>query len=368
LRERGLHLANWLLKSRSPSGRIDLDQVRRIVVIKPCCLGDMLMATPVIRALHQHMPGAELYVATGEWTQPAIETNPRLDGIIRYPDSRAILAAIQLGARLRRIGFDLGISLDRSPVPALAMRFAGIPIRAGIDSHQRGIGLTHSVLPESGKHESELYLSTLTQLGISDFSTYPEYHVPDEALTATRDQMPSATPDRPVVVIHPGGAVNPGVAMMEKRWPATSYGELASLLGQQANATVVLVGSESDRNAVDTVREFARGPVIDLCSQLSLDELAAIASRASLYVGNDSGTTHLASSVGTPVVAIFGPTSPRVYRPMGRRTRICAPQESWDLEPASDLRLADRAILPDIVRVPLPAVLNACMEMLKGSP
>lgn len=362
-----MNLANRFLKPRSRPEDFHLDGIRRIVVIKPCCLGDMLMATPVIRALDQLAPDAEIYVATDHWTQPAIETNPRLDGLIRYPTSGSIRTAFQLGWQLRRLNFDLGVSLDRSPVPALAMRIAGIPVRAGINSQQRGIGLTHAVVPESGQHETDLYLSTLSVLGISGLTTHPEYYLSDDALSSTRDRLPAPTPDRPLVVIHPGGAVNPGVAMLEKRWPATSYGELASLLGQQANATVVLVGAESDRNAVNTVREFARGPVIDLCDQLSLDELAAVVSRASLYVGNDSGTTHLASAVGTPVVAIFGPTSPRMYRPLGRRTRVCAPKESWDFEPVTDLRYTNRANLPDIARVPIPEVLNACIELLGGA-
>ncbi len=326
----------------------------------------MLMATPVLRALDQHAPNAEIAVVTGDWTRPAVETNPRISGLMSYPASGPIQTALKLGWQLRGMKVDLGISLDRSPIPALAMRIAGIPIRAGIDSQGRGVGLTHSIEPDPEQHETDLYLSTLTALGLKDLSTYPEYHVSDESLRSTIDRLPSGTPDRPLVIIHPGGAVNPGVAMLEKRWPATNYGELTSLLGHEANATVVLVGSESDQNAASTVREFARGPLIDLCGQLSLDELAAIVSRASLYVGNDSGTTHLASAVGTPVVAIFGPTSPRMYRPLGRRTRICAPSESWDLEPVVDLRHHDRSQRPDIARVPLPEVLNACMDLLKG--
>jgi heptosyltransferase II len=330
----------------------------------------MLMATPVLRALDQQAPNADIVGVTGSWSRPAIETSPRLSGIIDYPDGHPLQAALKLAWQLRGLEFDLGISLDRSPAPALALRFAGIPIRAGIDSANRGIGLTHSVEPAGDQHETELYSSILTALGISDVPDHPEYHVPDEELRASRDIAPAGTREHPVVIIHPGGAVNPGVAMLEKRWPATNYGELASLLTQETGASIVLVGTESDRSAVDTVRQFARGPVLDLCGQLSLPELAAITSRASLYIGNDSGTTHLASAVGTPVVAIFGPTNPRMYRPLGRRTRICAPVESWSLEPASDLRMTDqsRRRLPDIAKVPLPEVLNACIELMEGRP
>ena len=360
-------VARWLDRALRQTPRVPVEQadIQRIVVIKPCCLGDMLMATPVLRALTQSYPDAALAVVTDSWTRPAIGSNPRVDHIIEYPDSGAIRGAVQLGWKLRQYRFDLGISLDRSPIPALAMRIAGIPYRAGIDSQGRGIGLTHRVTPEPDQHETELYLSTLTTLGIENLTEYPEYHVPDQSIIDIRSRV-STSNDRPLVIVHPGGAVNPGVEMLEKRWPATSFGELVSLLLQEAGATVALVGTETDRNAVETTKQFARGPVVDLCGQLSLEELAALIRESSLYVGNDSGTSHLASAVGTPVVTIFGPTSPRRYRPLGRRTRVCAPEAAWKASDDADLRTADRSNLPDIASVPLPAVLNACLDLLGG--
>lgn len=359
-------LADRILGSRTQPGLPGDADINRIVVIKPCCLGDMLMATPVIRTLAQRYPQAEITIVTGDWTQPAIETSPRIDRVIRYPETSALRAAAQLGWLLRGFSFDLGISLDRSPATALALRIAGIPIRAGIDSESRGIGLTHRANPQPDQHETDLYRAVLQSLGFDDEARHPEYYVPDSALQHISTLIPSEGARR-LVVIHPGGAVNPGVAMLEKRWPATSYGELASLLAHEANATIVLVGTNSDRNAVDTVRDFARAPVVDLCGQLDLPQLAALCTKASLYIGNDSGATHLASAVGTPVVAIFGPTNPTRYRPLGRRTRVCAPSESWSLPDPGDLRSASRTSLPDIASVPLPSVLNACIDLLEGA-
>jgi heptosyltransferase II len=365
LSDRLLGLADRALRPRNqPDLPPDVD-VRNIVVIKPCCLGDMLMATPVIRSLSQRFPEADLTVATSEWSQPAIQTNPRIDHLIIYPQSNPLTTAVQVAWYMRPFKFDLGVSLDRSPVVPLALRLAGVPIRVGIASGSRGLGLTHRVVPERDQHETDLYLATLHALGIDESARNPEYHVPDDALVRVREFIPGGG-DRNIVVLHPGGAVNPGVAMLEKRWPATNFGELAQLLFREANAIVVVVGTESDRGAAETLKEFAHVPVIDLCGRLSLPELAALISKASLFIGNDSGTTHLASAVGTPVVAIFGPTNPNRYRPLGRRTRICAPKESWSLEDPGDLRVTDRALLPDIANVPLPAVLNACLELLKG--
>jgi heptosyltransferase II len=340
--------------------------IERIVVIKPCCLGDMLMATPAIRALSQHFPDAEITIITNNWTRPAIDTNPRISRLILYPDTGAFRTAIQMGYRLREFKFDLGVSLDRSPITALILRLAGVPVRVGIDSDSRGIGLSHRVSPEPNQHETDLYLSAIRTLGISDTSPEPEFVIPDEAIQSVDRLMPRRT-GSPLVVIHPGGAVNPGVTMLEKRWPATNFGELAALLIREIGASIVLVGTETDRNAVATVRDFARAPVLDLCGELTIAQLAALCRQASLFVGNDSGVSHLASAVGTPVVAIFGPTNPDRYRPLGRRTLVCAPPSSRTVPDLADLRYLQGAELPDIATVPLPQVLNACLELLGGT-
>ena len=357
--DRGLR---WHGRTEQP----DPDSIQRIVVLKPCCLGDMLMATPAVRALNQHAPNAGIAIVTDQWTRPAVETNPRIDRIISHPSPGGIRGAVQLAWQLRPFSFDVGISLDRSPMTALSLALARIPVRAGIDSHGRGIGLTHRVSPETETHETDLYLAVLKTLGIDSRSSVPEYHIPDETIASVNQMLPDRDEKR-LVVIHPGGAVNPGVAMLEKRWPATNFGELAALLIREANAKVVLIGSESDQGAVETVRDFARAPVIDLCGQLSLPEVAALCQRASLFVGNDSGVTHLASAVGTPVVAIFGPTNPGRYRPLGRKVVVCAQEESWNAPDPGDLRSARRNALPDIAEVPLPKVLNGCLELLGGS-
>jgi heptosyltransferase II len=359
-------ILDFALRPRSHANDVQEVSVQRVLIIKPCCLGDMLMATPVVRAVSQQLPEASISVATTEWTKPAIETNPRVDQVIRYPPEGTLRSAIRLGWALRSHRYDLGVSLDRSPGCALAMAVAGIPNRLGIDSNGRGIGLSHRVSPQSDQHETELYLSVIESFGFEPSKTHPEYQVPDDAIVSINQLIPDNR-ERKLVILHPGGAMNPGVAMLEKRWPATNFGELAALLENECNSTVVLVGSETDRDAISTTKDFARAPVIDLCGQLSLPQLAALASRADLYIGNDSGTTHLASAVGTPVVAIFGPTNPQKYRPLGRRTRICATDDSWNISGAIDLRSADRGRLPDIATVPLPTVFNACIELLEGA-
>jgi heptosyltransferase-2/heptosyltransferase-3 len=346
---------------------IDPSSIARIVVIKPCCLGDLLMATPALRALKQRFPSATINVLTTEWCAPALEGNPNVASTLRYPDRLTTSRYVVLARRLKERHYDIGVSLDRSPLVNGLLRLAGIPIRAGINSSGRGIGLTHRVAPHPAMHESELYLSVVATLGAASTDTTPEFHPSDAARTRANELIAGSSAPR--VILHPGGAVNPGARMLSKRWPAIRYGDLASNLIQQYQADIFVIGAESDLDAVQTTVDFTDGPVANLARRLSIDETAALCEQAALYIGNDSGMSHLAAAVGTPTVTIFGPTDPSLYRPLGRQARICATKAAARVPQPRDLRGPHDGpdLSGDISLVSVDDVMHACAEIL-GAP
>lgn len=368
-------LRGWVVGSAARAARLALaprrpvsvphpHTIRRILVVKPCCLGDLLMATPALRTLAHHYAHARIDVLTSTWAAPALAGNPHVDQIITYSEPPRLGALRATAADLRRRHYDIGISLDRSPLVNGLLRLAGIPIRAGIDNRGRGVGLTHPTTPRLGQHESLLFLDVVGRLGVGGDDCRPEYTVTDAARARVSEFLP---PDSaPLAVLHPGGAVNPGARMPSKRWPTERFGELASRLVRDRGAAVAFVGAASDRQAVETARLVAGVPVIDLCERLALPELAALCERAAVYVGNDSGASHLAVAAGAPTVTIFGPTSPRRYRPLGRSSRVCAPDASWEIVDGIDLRgTAARHPDVDIDHVTVDHVLAACVEILE---
>lgn len=338
--------------------------ISSILVIKPCCLGDVLMATPALRALRRTFPTATIHVLTTAWCAEALRNNPQVDGVFRYPDTLTIVRYLRLAHRIRRRHYDLGISLDRSPLVNALLLFGGVAERAGIDSANRGIGLTHRVAPSQNQHETELYLAVAKSVGAVAEDSTPDYHPSDDAMrTAARliDHL-----QRPVVVIHPGGAVNPGSTFVSKRWPPEFYGELASELVHRHGASIVVVGAESDADVVQGAIDFTDAIVTDLSTKLTIPELAAVCDRAQLYVGNDSGMSHLASAVGTPTVTIFGPTSPALYRPLGPDAEVCTPPGSKYAPAGRDLRrrMGASERLPNISDVTVEEVLQVCERLL----
>ncbi|MCS7246297.1 MAG: lipopolysaccharide heptosyltransferase II [Thermomicrobium sp.] len=338
--------------------------MKRILLVKPCCLGDALMATPVLRALRAALPEARIDVLVTPWAAPAFDGHPAIHRLIPYPDRPTLPVLVRLARDLSGEHYDWGLGLDRSPRVALLLFLSRIPVRAGLDAGGRGRLYTHRVQPRPSQHETELYLAVAQALGIAPHGVEPEYVVPPEARRIMAERLDSLP--RPLVVMHPGGAVNPGSTLLAKRWPPDRYAELADRLRARFGGTVILVGSRSDRSAVENVLRTVASPVLDWSTRLRWDELAALLSLADLFVGNDSGVGHLAAAVGTATVSIFGPTSPVLYRPLGPRSLVCAPPASWALREARDLRRS--VTIPaalDVHNVTIDEVLAACTSLLQ---
>lgn len=303
-----------------------------ILVLKPCCLGDVLMTTPVLSALRRGYPQAHITYAAGSWSRRVLEGNPNVDDLV---DCGAVgsgpyrLADYwRLARELRRRRFDLAIVLDRSPALGLLPALAGVPYRVGLDSGGRGFAHTRRVVVDWAhpKHEAELYLDCVRALELPTtnprlefFPSAADRHWATEAL-AQYPQSPETgaqTPggQAPMVAIHPGGAANPGMTLLAKRWQPERFAAIADRLADVYGAHIILVGAPSDAEAADNVQRAMRRQPLVLVGKTTLGQLAAVYECCLLMLGNDSGVMHLAVAMGIPVVAIFGPSDPRVYGP-----------------------------------------------------
>jgi len=302
---------------------------KAVLVLKPCCLGDVLIATTVVGQLRQRYPAAKIAFAVGPWSKAAIEHHPDVDELV---DCGRVGNGGRFGwtdywaltRRLKQGGYEIAYVLDRSPLLTFLPFLAGIPHRVGIDSAGRGFSLTIKVPWNAMKHESELYLDTLRVSGWEPQEPRTRFVPSPEDRYWARQHLPlassNARPDRRLVAVLPGGGVNPGMTMVSKRWFPERFAALIERLLAHGH-TVVLVGAPSDIPVNLSVMAALPEPcrpskdLIDLTAATSFGQLGAVIECCHLFVGNDSGPTHLAVAVGTPTVAIFGPTSPSMYGP-----------------------------------------------------
>jgi ADP-heptose:LPS heptosyltransferase len=302
-----------------------------ILILKPCCLGDVLFATPTVAALRRAFPAARLDFAVGPWSRPVVATNPHLDGILDCGrvggDGYSLRDYLALARRIRAGRYRACFVLDRSPLISLLPCLAGVPWRIGLDSQGRGFSLTVPVPVVGIRHEAEIYLDTARAVGVAVTGARLEYHpapqdhafvnklIKGEEQKTGASKQPPVGGQRPLVLIHPGGGTNPGMTMASKRWPAERFAAVADHL-QAEGMPVILVGGPEDGPIAGAVAALMESEPLDLTGQLTWGQLGALQAQAALYIGNDTGATHLAVAVGCrQVIAIFGPSDPRRYGP-----------------------------------------------------
>ena len=285
------------------------------------------MATPSIAALDARYPGVSLQVAVGRWAEPAFAGNRRVAGLLstggllggRRPSPRELL---RVAGAIRRRRYDGAVVLERSLWLALLPLLAGVAVRVGLDSGGRGLSHTRAVpVTKAARHEAELYLDCAALLDAPrPEPSRMEFSPDDPARAAAADRLRRAGwRGEPFALLHPGGGSNPGMRLLSKRWPPERFAEIARRLDARGLRPALVWGDGRDEDTLAARVASAAPPcLLRLGQGLSFGELAAAAERASLYLGNDSGPTHLAVAVGTPTVAVFGPSDERRYGPFGR--------------------------------------------------
>ncbi|MBN1284032.1 MAG: glycosyltransferase family 9 protein [Anaerolineae bacterium] len=298
-----------LVRHRPP-----LNEPKRVLVVKLCCIGDVIFATPMLDCLRRAWPDATIEWLVGKWSAPAVENHPALKHVIHARSGWRALAR-------QMADYDLLVVPDRSSQLSLAALRSRVPHRAGLDSAGRGFGYTvrAPIDPDEIRHEADIYLDVARALGLETAGCRASF-VPTEA--QVERVANKLTLGRPFAVIHPAGGNNPGMYMPVKRWAAANFAALAERCVTHLGLQVMVVGGPNDGPVTADVLRTMRVPAIDLTGQLSLGEVAALAQRAAVYIGNDTGLSHMAAAAGAHVLMIFGPSDPRRYGPFAAPDRV----------------------------------------------
>jgi heptosyltransferase-2 len=278
------------------------------LVVAPNWIGDAVLSLPVMRALARAAPGERL----GVIARPGPAAIYRAEGSaseVRTASNlvRDFIATVQAG-------FAEAWLLPNSFRSALLPFLAGIPQRIGYATDGRAALLTRS-LPPPGRTDHQLrdYDPLLRLSGIEPDEDPPRLPIPAEAADRAEAALARAglAPDDRLALLGPGAAFG-----WTKRWAPERFGRLADLLAERGHVCALVIGPGEEPIA-QAARSVAEHPLPVLGADLDPVELAGLAARARVVVANDSGPMHLAAAVGTPVVALFGPTDPGRTGPRG---------------------------------------------------
>jgi lipopolysaccharide heptosyltransferase II len=285
-----------------------------------------MLATPLLSVLTAAFPNTRFDWAVSEWARPAIAKNPLITELlstgdlgvarISYGELRTVAEQMQQG------GYDTCLIPGRSSLLSWVAWQAGIPQRIGVASGGRGFAQTVVAPGRMGlQHATDIYLSLAEacEVDLPPGERPPMAFYPADAdRTAVTQRLIDDLDwlgDVPLVVIHPGGGAGSLFEDPLKRWPSERFVLLINHLARQHQARILLVGSQHDQLLANAIAGMASVRCANWAGRVTLGELGALGEIANLYVGNDTGPTHIAAAVGCPTLAIFGPSNPMMSAP-----------------------------------------------------
>lgn len=314
--------------------------LRSLAILKPCCFGDVLLTTPLLGVLRRAYPEARIDFVVGSHARAAVEANPLIDNRIdcgRVGQGGYPLAEVLTVIRKLRAGrYDAIFVPDRSPALALAASLGGAHFTIGLSSGWRGLPYNHRVpvSPDDIRHEADLYLDLARALNVPTEYAAVEYTPPAADRKAALHALEQHNLlDKTFILIHPGGGQNPGMTFHEKRWPPSNFARLVTQLMRETGLPVALVGGLGDDPILAAVNGLINVPLTDFGPR-PWGQIGALAERCVLYIGNDTGATHMAVGAGTRVAMILGPSDPRRYAPYGPPNWVNYAWREWNVPAA----------------------------------
>jgi len=319
---------------------------RRILVRGVNWLGDAVMTTPALLRLREKFPDAHIALLTPEKLADLWVNHPAVDGTIPFASGENLFGVAK---KLEPANFDLALVLPNSPRSALEVFLARIPQRIGYARPWRNFFLTQTVAsrPEAvkmhkrsaaeinhlvaadvnrqqtpvsrvltntatGAHQIHEYLHLVAALGANPAPLAPHLFVTPEEVEATRKKFGLEGISGPVFGLNPGAEYGPA-----KRWPVERFIAAAQQIQSKTNCLWLLFGGKNDEATTTQIQSATgnRQSAINLAGQTTLRELMALLKLCRVVLTNDTGPMHVAAALGTPVVPLFGSTSPELTGP-----------------------------------------------------
>lgn len=359
---------------------IDLDRVRRILLIKPSSIGDVVHTLPTLAALRKRFPDRHITWVVEREAGGIVLGHPDVDQVLlsgrkgwqralKNPTkaAKAVQELVAFVRELRGGSYDLAIDLQGLFKSGILALLSGARYRVGFAPVREMAHrvLTHTVPYPQGLHAVERYLSLARCLGADGdpHAFFIATSLEDETRVRGLLSQGGIQVDEPKVVLHPSARWG------TKLWEEERFGRLGDLLAERLGARILLTGSEADGPTTAGVVASMRYRALNLAGRLTLKEMVVLLKQVSLMVTVDSGPMHIAAALRTPLVALFGPTDPRWTGPYGphctvlRKALPCSPCLKRRCQIAEE-RLCMRSI--DVEEV-LEAVLFRYEQHLGGN-
>ena len=288
---------------------------KKILIVKPSSLGDVVHSLPLLNAIHVCFPKAEVHWVIAKGLEGLLEGHPLINRLIiinkdlwkKLSKAGSTLKEIrQLFKDLRNEKYDLVIDLQGLLRSGLITMATHAPVRIGFAEAREGSRLFYTLKVRGGKgvHAVDRYLKVAAELGCDAADISFPFPVSGAGSRKIQD-LKNRLGDYAVIV--------PGARWKTKIWPAENFGRVAQGLSVRS----IVIGSRVDSRIAEQVVSSSGGKALSLAGETNLGELIEIMRDARVVITNDSGPMHIAAALHVPVIALFGPTSPVLTGPYG---------------------------------------------------
>jgi len=323
-------------------------KLSKILIFRQSSLGDVILTLPVVKALKENYPDSQIDFITKTPYAPLLKHNPGINNVIEFTNNDSFKTVLH---EIKKTGYDFFVDLQAN-FRSMAIKLALFPTKSGKYKKRR---LAREMIVRKPRlknlrvdHTINSYFTAVQKLQIDYKPEPPEVVIPDNINNSIGDKLSELFPNNNKLI-----AICPGAKHFEKKWPTDQYAEVANkFLGQNCNIVVISTSADdlpSDLEISD--------PNLKAFQDAEIIEVAAILKNCDVAITNDSGLMHLSCGVGTPVVAIFGPTHPRLgFSPSLDGSRIitnnfqCSPCSVHGQQPCyQPKKYCFETITPDII-------------------
>ena len=305
--------------------QIDWPSVNRVLVVRLRSIGDTVLATPSLVALKRFIPHAEIDILVEDWVAPLLEGHDAVDQIVTTGKSFA--DKLKTARELRRRKYDVVFNLHGGSTSTFLSYATGAKHRIGYDGYRYSFLYTDRLSSSSDFWKQEFTHSAEQQLALLGFVGVPVDDRPRSSLAvvpralvsvterltaATRSRRETKTETRAFMPFQ-YALFHPTAAFATKQWHSENFGRVAAHLAG-LNIATVAVAAKNETDVLEKLEAVSKVPILTF-NDFTLPEITALASKAKLFVGNDSGIAHIAAAVGTPTVVIFGSSNRNHWYP-----------------------------------------------------
>ncbi len=297
--------------------RIDWRKIRRVLVIRLRSIGDTVLATPSLIALKRFLPNAQIDILLEDWVAPLLDGFNSVDNVISIPKSSATRA--RTAWQLRQNKYDIAINLHGGTTGTFFTFASGAKHRVGYSEYQYNFLYNHLLSSASDFWRQEATHSAEQQLALLGFIGVPVEDRPKSNLCVTSSAIESmekkfsAKTQRPQSEFGGFALFHPAAVFETKRWATENFAKTAEFLHKKGLKTIAVAAKHE--GAILEKLQAGTNVRVETFNDLTLQEITALASRAEIFVGNDSGIAHIAAAVDTPSVVIFGSSNINHWRP-----------------------------------------------------